>query len=226
MKQTFGFALFGGYLGLMVISLTMSWPSTGHYSAYIPMSSHPRQSLVFMSGSFGQGGDLELFTVPVLVGVIVGGVVGVLTRLAGLVMRGPDRNCFVRVGVAGLVGAGIGVGLATSVAFGGLVRPAPDTGTVLAIYAGCGLLAYALALGGIYGVLRMSDDDLTGSTVKAAAWALPVGGVVATGVGMWVASLSDFSVSTSTWVAVVTSVVLVVAATLVGARTVAIRSRV
>ncbi|MEJ9077013.1 hypothetical protein WKY82_01200 [Gordonia malaquae] len=225
MKQTFGFALFGGYLALMVISLTMSWPSTDGYSAYIPMSSHPRQSLVFMSGSFGRDGDLELFTVPVLVGVIVGGVVGALTRLAGFVMRGPDGNRFVRVGVAGLVGAGIGVGLATSVAFGGLVRPAPDTGTV-AIYAGCGLLAYVLALVGVYGVLRMSDDDLTAPTVKTAACALPIGGAAATGVGMWVASLSDFGVSTATWVAVVTSVVLVVAATVVCARTVAIRSRV
>ncbi|GAC78983.1 hypothetical protein SAMN04488550_0493 [Gordonia malaquae] len=183
MKQTFGFALFGGYLGLMTASLTVSMRIIYPFTAYTPLTSHADGTADFISSSVGVAGE-GVFTVPVLVGVIVGGVVGVLTRLTGLVMRGPDRNCFVRVGVAGLVGAGIGVGLATTVAFGGLVRPAPDTGTVLAIYAGCGLLAYALALAAIYGVLRMSDDDPTVPTVKTAACALPIGGAAATGVGM------------------------------------------
>ncbi|GAA4668288.1 hypothetical protein [Gordonia humi] len=216
MKQTLGFALFGGLLAVLATAVVDGGSSLG-WTAYTPMTSR-------VVDSAGLGLERPVLNTA-LIGVVVGGMVGAALRLAGVVTAGPPQNRITRVVAAGLVGAAVGVGLGVGVAFGGVFDDVPGTTVVLAMYAGCGLLAYLLSLAMVAAVLRASDDDLIRPTVLASAWMLVVGGALATAAGTGTAWCLGFTTTESTWTATIIVVLIVVSAALAVARGIALRSR-
>lgn len=212
MKQTFGFAVIGGLLALLGAALV------GGLGAF---SGLPRTvfDASFVANPSATGGYIGV----ALVGVVVGGLLGMVLWLNGFRMVGLAENRVARVVAAGLIGTAIGVGGGVVAAFGGFLDSVPEPAVILAIYAGCGIVAYILALAAVGGALRLSNDRAVRATVVAAAIALVPGALVATAVGIGTAWMLDFRTEDATWIAVIIVVVLVVAATLATARTAALR---
>jgi len=86
---------------------------------------------------------------------------------------------------------------------------------VLTLYGTSGVIALVLAGAGVWLVLRICGDPRARRTVKCLAACLPVGGVVAIGLGVGVARLFDFGHPEISFPLVVL-VVLTVMATAVG----------
>ncbi|MGU3432440.1 hypothetical protein ACNHUS_05435 [Actinomycetes bacterium M1A6_2h] len=158
------------------------------------------------------------------VGAVVGLFVGAALYAAGMRMVGPQGNRIVRVVVAGV--AGVLVGLSPTLvyvgsAFVGLpanVSVAVPVDSILVLYAISAVLGYGCSVGAVWLMLRASADSFTAQTTRAAAVAVPVGGIAATLAGVGVAWFLGFTTAVSTFVAVVATVVLVLAATFALAR--------
>ncbi|EGD55510.1 hypothetical protein [Gordonia neofelifaecis] len=210
MRQTVGFAVLGALVALLVSTLGGAYgPGVTFEASYVSGS------------SLGYAGVDPLWATTLL-GTVVGGVVGASLRLLGFTMSGPPGNRLVRVVVAGIAGAAVGLAIAVGVAFGGVFDSAPAPAVILGVYAACAVVAYVLALAAVALVLRLSQDVTARATVRTTAIALIPGGALATAAGVGVAWLLDFTTSESTWIAVVVAVGLVLAATFAAARVVAL----
>ena len=118
-----------------------------------------------------------------------------------------------RVIAAGMTGVLVGVAPAIILLANAFAGNSDDEYPVLVVYAASGAFGYVLVLAGIFGVLRLSGDAHTRATVLATAVALPAGAVLATGAGVAVAGWFGYTTTTSTWVAAILVVVMVLAAT-------------
>ncbi|WP_420880906.1 hypothetical protein [Rhodococcus sp. (in: high G+C Gram-positive bacteria)] len=127
-----------------------------------------------------------------------------------------------------LVGVAIGFALLLPILVIGF---SPDTFMVepvqlmFGLYAMTGLLAYLLAVVGTFMALRLVGDPRSGSTARWFAATLPAGAAAATAAGVGAARVRDFSTEPATFVAVITVVCLVLAATAAVARYLATRPR-
>ncbi|BDH58688.1 hypothetical protein [Tsukamurella sp. PLM1] len=216
LRQAIGFALFGAVLALI-----------GATSASTVVVSGEILAADGLVAGLGANPVSEVIARPALVGAAAGACAGMILWLIGVrpQVRAGDR--IASVVLAGLLGAVIGsvpaLGFVGS-AFADLVS-APSTVWIMAIYAGGGVLAYAGALAAVAAALRVLSAERIRATVVALAWMLPIGAVVATAAGVGIASLTDYSTDTGTWVRTVTTVVVIVAATLAAGRAFAMRRR-
>ncbi|RVW03996.1 hypothetical protein [Rhodococcus xishaensis] len=96
---------------------------------------------------------------------------------------------------------------------------------ILGLYAVTALLAYLLAVNVTFMTLRQVRDPRSGSTAKWLAAILPAGAAVATAAGVGVARALGFTTEPGTFVAVITVVSIVLAATATFARYFATRPR-
>lgn len=96
-----------------------------------------------------------------------------------------------------------------------VIEPYP---LIFAIYLVSGALAYLLALAAAWGALTALDDPHRNRTVSSLAAVLPAGAIGAVATGIAIAWLAGFSTTTSTFVAVITGVCVVLAAMITFAR--------
>ncbi|MCR5979363.1 hypothetical protein GDN83_16770 [Gordonia jinghuaiqii] len=211
-RQVIGFAVFGGIVATFGAAMARGSSPSGVADF----------GMVWGSGystSFGgvSGGGSAL-VVAAVVGAVVGLLGACLLWVVGLRVTAPTGAYIGRVVAAGLIGVALGLTptlilLATS--FAG------DSGgdvPYLLIYAISAVLGYGLGVAAVFGVLRASGDGLIRATVIATAIVLPVGGCAATFAGAGVAGWLGYTTTTSTWVATILVVVMVLAATFAIAR--------
>nr|WP_141217279.1 hypothetical protein [Rhodococcus sp. 05-2221-1B] len=191
---------------------------TSGYSAYV-------------SGESFYGPDTTLgpWVRPVVAastGAVIGMFAGLVLHLCGYRFTVEPSRRVGLVVVAGLVGVTLGmmpvlilVGTSFSGSSSGV---SPDY--LLPIYAGTAVLAYVLGIASVRLLLRATDDPLPSRTTKVVAAFLPIGGVLATLVGMGTAWILGFSMKASTFVAVIVAVLCVLVATFALARAWALRT--
>ncbi|MGV8874425.1 MAG: hypothetical protein ACOH2Q_17970 [Rhodococcus sp. (in: high G+C Gram-positive bacteria)] len=212
-KQGVGFALLGAVIAVLGQSVTGS----SGYSAYV-------------SGESFYGPDTALgpWVRPVVaaaVGAVVGMLAGLVLHLSGFRFAVDPSRRVGLVAIAGLIGVTLGmtpVLVLVGTSFSGQTSTV-TTDYLLPIYAGTGVLAYVLGVVSVRLMLRATHDPLPARTAKVVAAFLPIGGVLATLVGMGTAWVLGFSTSASTFVTVIVAVLCVLVATLALARAWALR---
>ncbi|SDU71879.1 hypothetical protein [Gordonia westfalica] len=160
------------------------------------------------------------YLVVAAVGAVVGLLTGVVLGIAGA--RIDERRRLGVTAVAGLGGCAVGVLPALAPAYN--AADLPGGMTPLVLYAVSGAVAYGLAVAAVYWVLRAGGDPAARATARTTAVVLPVGAVVATLAGMGSAWLLGFSTTTSTWLVVVSVVLVFLTVTFAAARVLGIRS--
>lgn len=213
-KQGIGFALLGAVIAVLGHSAT----GTAGYSAYV-------------SGGSFYGPDTMLgpWVQPIVAasaGAVVGMLAGLVLHLCGFRFTVEPSRRVGLVVVAGLIGVTLGmtpVLILVGTSFSGLSSAVP-TDYLLPMYAGTGILAYVLGVGSVRLMLRAGRDPLSSRTTKVVAASLPVGGVLATLVGMGTAWILGFSTTASTFVAMIVAVLCVLVATFALARARALRT--
>ncbi|OZC63304.1 hypothetical protein CH276_13275 [Rhodococcus sp. 06-470-2] len=205
-------------LGAVIAVLGHAVTGTSGYSAYV-------------SGESFYGPDTTLgpWVRPVVAastGAVIGMFAGLVLHLCGYRFTVEPSRRVGLVVVAGLVGVTLGmmpvlilVGTSFSGSSSGV---SPDY--LLPIYAGTAVLAYVLGIASVRLLLRATDDPLPSRTTKVVAAFLPIGGVLATLVGMGTAWILGFSMKASTFVAVIVAVLCVLVATFALARAWALRT--
>ncbi|KQU58141.1 hypothetical protein ASG84_15940 [Rhodococcus sp. Leaf278] len=213
-KQAIGFAVLGAVIAVLGQSVT----GNSGYSAYV-------------SGGSFYGPDTALGpwvrpAVAAVVGAVVGMLAGLVLHLCGFRFAvDPSRRVGLVV-VAGLVGVTLGmtpVPILVGTSLSGL-SSSVSTEYLLPIYAGTGILAYVLGTISVHLLLKLIHDRQSTRTTKIVAAFLPIGGVLATLVGMGTAWVLGFSTSASTFVAVIVAVLCVLVATFALARARALRT--
>lgn len=200
----------GGVIGLLAAGLFdgLSGPGDGEYFG-VSSYAGGRSSLT----------EPARYLLVAAAGAVVGAVGGGLLHLAGVRVEG-RRRVGLTVG-AGLLGCAVGVAPALITA--ATVVYLPDALSPLALYAVCGVASFGLALAAVYLALRVVGDPAAKSTAQATAMMLPVGALVATVAGMAGAWELGYSTVLSTWVVVISVVVVVLGATFSVARAFGLR---
>ncbi|MDZ7929326.1 hypothetical protein [Rhodococcus sp. NPDC076796] len=213
-KQGSGFALLGAVIAVLGHSAT----ATAGYSAYVS------------GGSFyGPDTTLGPWVQPIVAastGAVVGMLAGLVLHLCGFRFAVDPSRRVGLVAVAGLIGVTLGmtpVLILVGTSFSGL-NSSVSTEYLLPLYAGTGVLAYALGVASVRLLLRANHDPLSSRTTKVVAAFLPIGGVLATLVGTGTAWILGFSTTASTFVAVIVTVLCVLVATFALARAWALRT--
>ncbi|GGG24145.1 hypothetical protein GCM10007304_42480 [Rhodococcoides trifolii] len=210
-RQALGFAVFG--IGVALLGAALGSPTSG-WTAYVSGAS----LLGDASGPWAS----QVTTATV--GAAVGLFVGVVLYGVGIRALGPDGGRIGRVASAGTVGAAVGLSPALFYVGSAFVGSPAGTsvavsyGTILVLYVVSALLAYGCAVGAVRLTMAASADPLARRTTRAVALVLPIGGILATAAGVGAAWLRGFSTTVPTLVAVVVTVVLVLAATFALAR--------
>ncbi|MCZ4521007.1 hypothetical protein O4220_21050 [Rhodococcus ruber] len=207
-KQGIGFALLGAVIAVLGYSAT----GTAGYSAYV-------------SGGSFYGPDTMLgpWVQPIVAasaGAVVGMLAGLVLHLCGFRFTVEPSRKVGLVVVAGLIGVTLGmtpVLILVGTSFAGLNSSA-SSDYLLPIYAGTGALAYLFGIASVRLLLKATHDPLPSRTTKVVAAFLPVGGVLATLVGMGTAWILGFSTTAPTFVAVIVAVLCVLVATFALAR--------
>lgn len=145
-------------------------------------------------------------------GAVVGLVAGAVLYAVG--MRMNDGVGAVLTVLAGLLGSAVGL-LPVLVAMAATIDLTAGV-TPLIMYAITGVIAYVLATAAVYVALRVIGDPTTKSTTQATAVLLPAGGILATAAGVGSAWTLGFSTATSTWIVVITVVILRCRGTAIG----------
>lgn len=204
-------------VGFAVLGATMALLSAALMSGIGQPSGMAVCTMVGSAGYHADlfAGDHTRYVVIAVVGAILGLIVGAVMCLSGFRVAGHPGNRIARITCAGMVGAVLGMSptlVLLADAFDGY--PSFDTAVPpLLLYGVSAVLGYALALGAVYLVLRTSHDPLAAATTRAVAFALPVGAILATAIGVLVAWAMGFSAAESTWLAVVILVLVTLVAT-------------
>ena len=211
MSRLFVWLMFLGCLiGLLTAALFegLTGPGTGEY---LVVSS--------FSGANVTVSEPLRYLMIAAAGAAMGAVGAGVLRAAGAQVP-PHRRVGLTVAV-GVIGCVVGV-LPALIAVT-VAADLPGWLPPLLLYAVTGALGYGLAVTAVYLALRTVGDHAIRPTTRATALVLPVGALLATAAGVTSAWVLGFSTVTSTWVVVITLVVLILSATFAAARAIGLR---